>query len=191
MLLAAWLGLAEAAVFLNLDFAGMNTRELGLIANPIRVVVAASKPTIVSSWAKEVVPFLVMAAVITGGLCSLAILRVRRWNPSRDVRRGQTNETETAQAGIDVFTGKLSDEDKDQGAAIVAQSEGLRAGHVDDRSRVQQQRSRRVWDNPILWREAVTWAYGRKILFIRGAYWLLAACAVSYTHLTLPTTPYV
>ena len=178
MLLAAWLGLAEAAVFLNLDFAGMNTRELGLIANPIRVVVAASKPTIVSSWANEVVPFLVVAAVITGGLCSLAILRVRRWNPSRDVRRGQTNETETAQAGIDVFTGKLSDEDKDQGAAIVAQSEGLRAGHVDDRSRVQQQRSRRVWDNPILWREAVTWAYGRKILFIRGAYWLLAACAI-------------
>ena len=49
---------------------------------------------------------------------------------------------------------------------------------MDDRSRVQQQRSRRVWDNPILWREAVTWAYGRKILFIRGAYWLLAACAI-------------
>ena len=124
MLLAAWLGLAEAAIFLNLDFAGMNTRELGLIANPVRVVVAASRPTIVTSWASTALPFLVVAAVVTVGLCSLAILRVRRWNPSRDVRRGQTNETETAQAGIDVFTGKLSDEDKDQGAAIVSQSKG-------------------------------------------------------------------
>ncbi len=178
MILTAWIGLAEAAVFLNLDFGGINSRVIGLAANPIRVVVAASKPTIVTSWASTVLPFFGIAIAITGGLCLLAILRVRRWNPSRDVRQGQTNETETAQAGIDVFTGKLSDEDKEQGAAIVEQSEGLRAGHVDDRSRVKQQRSRRVWDNPVLWREAVTWAYGRKILFIRGAYWLLAACAI-------------
>ena len=180
MILAAWLGLSEAAIFLNLDFAGISTREIGLAANPVRAVIAASKPTIVASWVSSVLPFLIVATATATGLCSLAILRVRRWNPSRDVRGGQSEETETetAQAGIDVFTGKLTDEDKNQGAEIVKQSEGLRAGHVDDRSRVQVLKSRRVWDNPVLWREAVTWAYGRKILFIRGAYWLLAACAI-------------
>ena len=30
---------------------------------------------------------------------------------------------------------------------------------------------RRVWDNPVIWREIRTWAYGRKILVVRLAYW--------------------
>src|SRR5690606_26754419 len=32
---------------------------------------------------------------------------------------------------------------------------------------------RDVWDNPILWREVRTWAYGRKIVLIKSAYMLL------------------
>ena len=31
-------------------------------------------------------------------------------------------------------------------------------------------RTRHVWDNPVLWREIRTWAYGRKILVIKLAY---------------------
>jgi hypothetical protein len=34
---------------------------------------------------------------------------------------------------------------------------------------------RRVWDNPILWREIRTWAYGRKVVVIRVAFALLFA----------------
>lgn len=178
MVLVAWLGLSEVLVFLNTDLAGVGTRQIGLAANPVRAVMAASKPTIVADWMVTVVPFLCVGAAIAIGLCSLSILRVRRWNPSRDVRMGQSNESESAQAGIDLFTGQLADEDRNQGAEIVRQSEGLRAGHVDDRSREAVKKSRRVWDNPVLWREAMTWAYGRKILFIRAAYWLLAAAVV-------------
>lgn len=37
--------------------------------------------------------------------------------------------------------------------------------------------SRRVWDNPVLWREIRTWAYGRKILVVRLAYLLALALA--------------
>ena len=29
-------------------------------------------------------------------------------------------------------------------------------------------KTRQVWDNPILWREIATWAYGRKVLVIRA-----------------------
>ena len=36
---------------------------------------------------------------------------------------------------------------------------------------------RDVWDNPILWRELCTWAYGRKVIFIKVAYLLMAAAA--------------
>jgi len=40
--------------------------------------------------------------------------------------------------------------------------------------------SRRVWDNPILWREICTWAYGKKILVVRLAYLVIfAICAVA------------
>ena len=42
--------------------------------------------------------------------------------------------------------------------------------------------SRRVWDNPVVWREMRTWAYGRKILVVRLAYLALfgAAAAVLF-----------
>ncbi|HUT91408.1 MAG TPA: ABC transporter permease [Thermoguttaceae bacterium] len=36
-------------------------------------------------------------------------------------------------------------------------------------------RTRHVWDNPIIWREIRTWAYGRKILIVRLAYLVLFA----------------
>ncbi len=40
-------------------------------------------------------------------------------------------------------------------------------------------RTRRVWDNPIIWREIRTWAYGRKILVVRLAYLLLFGLAAA------------
>ncbi len=42
--------------------------------------------------------------------------------------------------------------------------------------------SRHVWDNPILWREVCTWAYGKKILFVRIGYLIVfSVCAVALT----------
>lgn len=35
--------------------------------------------------------------------------------------------------------------------------------------------SRQVWDNPILWREICTWAYGKKIIVVRIAYLVIFA----------------
>ena len=34
---------------------------------------------------------------------------------------------------------------------------------------------REVWDNPVLWREICTRAYGKKVLIIRLAYWVVFA----------------
>ena len=45
-----------------------------------------------------------------------------------------------------------------------------------------RQRTRPVWNNPILWREIRTRAYGRKILAIRLAYLLLFALAAVGVH---------
>ena len=44
----------------------------------------------------------------------------------------------------------------------------------------QQKKSRQVWDNPILWREICTWAYGKKIIVVRLAYLVIfAICAAA------------
>jgi ABC-type Na+ efflux pump permease subunit len=39
--------------------------------------------------------------------------------------------------------------------------------------------TREVWDNPVIWREIRTWAYGRRMLVIRVAYLLLFALAAA------------
>jgi hypothetical protein len=40
-------------------------------------------------------------------------------------------------------------------------------------------KTRDVWDNPVLWREIRTWAYGRKVLIVHVAYVALVALAVA------------
>jgi hypothetical protein len=41
-------------------------------------------------------------------------------------------------------------------------------------------KTREVWDNPVLWREVRTWAYGKRILLIRLAYWaVFIVCAAA------------
>jgi ABC-type transport system involved in multi-copper enzyme maturation permease subunit len=47
------------------------------------------------------------------------------------------------------------------------------------RPAVKEPKSREVWDNPIIWREICTWAYGRKMLIVRLAYLLLFAGAMA------------
>ena len=102
---------------------------------------------VTQNWSQSVLPYLGVAALLVLLLNGLGIAKVRKWNPSRDIRTGQLQSSEHSDS----------------------------QSHVDDRSRQASQTSRRVWDNPVLWRETCTWAYGKKILFIRGAYWLLAA----------------
>jgi ABC-type transport system involved in multi-copper enzyme maturation permease subunit len=64
-------------------------------------------------------------------------------------------------------------------AARGAAATGGAASAVGSRPR---RRAREVWDNPILWREIRTWAYGRKVLLVKLAYvalFGLAAAAVT------------
>ncbi len=183
MCIVFWLGLCEGIGLAGPVVAGFTGTEIAGAMSPVRTIMAASHPTVSSTWSFSVLPFLVLSSFISVLLCSVAIWRVRQWNPSRDVRSGQASAEEseaTVNHGLNVVgelpgSGASGVEESLTGQQVVEQSEGLRTGHVDDRARTANQNSRRVWDNPVLWREMKTWAYGRKILFIRGAYWLLAA----------------
>ncbi|MFK7768878.1 MAG: hypothetical protein AB8B55_16780 [Mariniblastus sp.] len=178
MVIVFWIGLFEGFRLAGFELFGVSSEQIAGAASPIQAILAASHPTVSNTWPVAVVPYLIVSVVVSVFLCGLAILKVRRWNPSRDVRAGQKESEETAE--INLFTGEVvldgAAAQTDAAAAqdVVEKSEGLRSGHVDDRARTANQKSRTVWDNPVLWREMKTWAYGKKILFIRGSYWLLA-----------------
>jgi ABC-type Na+ efflux pump permease subunit len=160
--LVFWTGLFEGLAVAGGGFGGSGLEQIAMAASPIRAIFAASSPTVSQNWLSTVVPYLGVAGVVIVVLNGLAMWRVRKWNPSRDIRPGQVSSLTEQKSGESLFVGGNAD------------GSGKRT-HVDDRSRIASQKSRRVWDNPVLWREACTWAYGKKILFIRVAYWLLAA----------------
>ena len=58
---------------------------------------------------------------------------------------------------------------------------------MDVRRKMVNNQSRAVWDNPVLWREMCTWAYGRKVLVIRLAYLIFFAMAAFALYWAIAT----
>lgn len=93
-------------------------------------------------------------------LMCLSILKLRVWNPNRERRRVSAEYSDQAAENIDNIQEGVSQE---LGTARTIKSWKSRD-------------PRPMWSNPILWREMRTWAYGKKVLIIRVAYLVLAAC---------------
>ena len=162
-----WVGLSEGIGAWNGSLWGITGEQISQAMSPLQAISATSNPAVAAHWQTEVLPYLVVMSALVCLLNGLAIARVRVWNPSRDVRVGQD-----------------SPESAGPQHSVPATDESHRDGHVDARVRSANQNSRTVWNNPVLWREICTWAYGRKIVFVRVAYWLLAF-TVFYTIATL------
>lgn len=125
--------------------------------SPWRAVQAAARPSLDEQAAlprvgEPTTLFLLVAGGVVVCLNGLAILRVRVWNPSRELQ--PTTET-----------GRFDEE--------AAQSAPARSIHA------APGRTRPVWDNPVLWREVRTWAYGRRVLLVKLAYLLLAGVSAA------------
>ena len=88
----------------------------------------------------------VILLAIAGLLSSYTVIRLRVWNPSQLLKQSATEEEST--------------EEKKQAAAAAAST---------------GRKHRQVWVNPVTWKEIVTRGYGRKVIFIKLAYILLAA----------------
>ena len=162
-----WIGLFEGIGLVGGNWFGVDAQLIARACSPIQAIFAASHSNVDSNWLTSVVPYLIVAAVVSVTLCGTAIARVRRWNPSRDVRLGQKESTEAE--GEDTLLKTITGQELTESDS--ASSNAVK--HVDDRTRSTNKKSRRVWDNPVLWREMCTWAYGKKILFIRLAFWTL------------------
>lgn len=187
--LVAWVAVWEALYLLAADrvLVGWRIEQWATTLSPYAAIMATTRPNFASDTAQ----------VWTGGGFSLfalgaalllnlwAILRVRVWNPSRELRL-----LAPEREGVKSIWGvehELAESGKEPTTANAA--EAARAGHVDARVRQSSAQTREVWDNPILWREVCTWAYGRKVLIIRIGYLLLFAMATAGLYQLLGASP--
>jgi ABC-type transport system involved in multi-copper enzyme maturation permease subunit len=175
LVLVIWIAICEAILAAGRGqvFAGMPIETLVTAASPVRAILDASRPTLATltagGWlADGVVLFLMCSTAVAIGLNLLAIAMVRVWNPSREVRPGQ-------QESIQAESIWGAEHDLAEAVDGADAAEAARATHVDARVRTAAANARQVWDNPVLWREICTWAYGRKVLVIRIAYCALFA----------------
>ena len=126
--------------------------------------------------------FLATAVAIALLLDGVAVAMVRVWNPSREeVRgegRGEREEEQTASVGTAVEHSAGETVKLPRRLALGA------SGSLSPLpSPLPHSTTRRVWDNPVIWREIRTWAYGRKILVVRLGYLALFALAAAGLYL--------
>lgn len=103
------------------------------------------------SLSPQLIGFVVFMLALSIACNGLAALRIRAWNIAADARR---------RSGTTLVT-------PDHSAESAARSTTISAP------------SREVWDNPVLWREIRTWAYGRRTLLIRLVYLAIVVFACS------------
>jgi len=160
LVLVLWLALGEAiaAGALGPAPAGVPTHRLAVAVSPWQAVLEAARPFATSAPGGLQSPinwFLLAAAAATVVLNGLTIARVRAWNVAGTDERPSKPDAEEEKAR------------KGDGETTVLSEAGVSPSAS----------YRVVWDNPILWREIRTWAYGHKILIVRLTFLALFALA--------------
>ncbi|MBN1908153.1 MAG: ABC transporter permease subunit [Pirellulales bacterium] len=152
------------------EWLGLSCHQWAVGFSPWRAVLESTAPLTVSDpalgWLGSPVHLFflvsVAGAVTVNGV---AIGMVRVWNPSREIQLTPEQEKMVADMA------QRADAETSASAEVPVPAAPKRV-----------QRSRAVWDNPVLWREMRTWAYGRKILVIRLIYLALFVAAAWALH---------
>lgn len=175
--------------------AGLSNGTWAVALSPLRAILAAARPLVgaaassgATNHATGILLYLATTSAAAVALNAIAIARVRVWNPSRELMPIAPVEADEEAAGMQAKAGRPGGLDASVPASAIAavadEDEAARRTHVDARRHAARGKSRVVWDNPVLWREIRTWAYGRKVLVIRlvyGLLFLLAAAALQQT----------
>ena len=168
--LAAWRVVALG--LLGQQWLGLSTATWAIAASPLEAILEASGPYLdpdsaLGRLGSPVNLYLVVAGGLTVAINAFAVAMVRVWNPSREVQFRREDETWRRTT----IWGAEHD-------AATEQAEGSVATAPTTAAAADRPASREVWDNPVLWREVCTWAYGRRILIVRAVYWVFFALAV-------------
>ncbi|MCD4726379.1 MAG: ABC transporter permease subunit [Pirellulales bacterium] len=170
LVLVAWLALGEivAAGVLGESFGGLPCRALAAGFSPWQAIQEAARPYAYNQPAlgplgTPVNLFLVTTVAVSLLLNGLAVALVRVWNPSRNDEFGMMND----ESSLREVDGDIERTAHD--SSLIIHHSSLQ--------------TRRVWDNPVIWREMRTWAYGRKMLVVRLAYLVLFGLAAGSLYM--------
>lgn len=170
--LALWLGVWEvvaAGVLPGIPPA------MATLLSPARALLAAAVPLSDTAdlVAHPALTYSLLMLAVAAAISGVGISRVRIWNPSREVRGHALAHEDAAP------TATLPPAASDATATAAAGSGTAAVGRAGESASWRVREPRRVWSNPVLWREVRTRAYGSKIIFIRLAYLLLFALVAS------------
>ncbi|CAD7694842.1 unnamed protein product [Ostreobium quekettii] len=151
LVIVLWLVGWEFAAAGGLNDVAPQAAAWAAIMSPWQAMQIAVQPAYAEAGVgRSVTSFLIAGGLLVVLLNAVAVVMVRVWNPSREARPTGPD----AQSNDDAW---ITD---DPAAA--------------DARRLQSHKApgnpRHVWDNPILWREVRTWAYGKKILVVKLGY---------------------
>ncbi|MBX9791478.1 MAG: ABC transporter permease [Pirellulales bacterium] len=180
ILLVLWLVFWEVVALggLGASFGQMSAGDAAVVFSPWRAILAATRPrdprSATELFSIDPVWYFAGAAFLGAVLLNAwGIARFRVWNPPREVdeRPGAFTPRE---ALVRPSGGGARDMVEVWSAATHAETPPTAAESAPGTTRP-------VWDQPVLWREMRTWAYGRKVLLVRTAY--LVFCALAMTAL--------
>jgi len=176
LVLVFWIGGWEAVRLLGREATWWGTPVDGWAASfsPWPAILEASRPGFSRAaaplgLASPVYGFLLTSLVGVVVMNAIAIARVRVWNPSREARPMTETEEPTSIFSREALAAANVQETMPDATAAAAFTQG----REESQPKRKSDSHRDVWDNPILWREVCTWAYGRKIMLIKAAYLLL------------------
>ena len=189
--LAVVLGLAAIEVVGLIVPVQINNQPVSAYLDPFRVTSMIMESTSSALLLPVTISFIVFALALAVILNVSSIFMLRRWNPGRNEPREQ-REAPKAEELIEVdetvmdaaeYNSRLSDR-LAQGLTTSAQADdstGLAVPRRTHRRVTGSQREyRHAWNNPILWREFATRAYGNKPLMIKAAYLVAVVMFASY-----------
>jgi ABC-type transport system involved in multi-copper enzyme maturation permease subunit len=136
---------------------------VSVFLSPLRSVMDITQPIASAAFLPFSVPGgnagLAGAIVLLFGifLMLLSVSMLRVWNPSRE-RRPTGMDTQESESIMETGSGENI-----QGVSTARNVKAWKS-----------RAPRTVWNNPVLWREMCTWAYGRKVVFVKIAYLLFA-----------------
>ncbi len=181
LILVVWLAVGEClatGVFGDafsspswLNVGTISARELACAISPWQAILGITHFSAVS------LAFPVVAVCASGILTLWTVFRVRAW--SRAERRQREDGGLKSSEILSASEGNRVQE--------IGDSDSPSHENVTQRKTLSRSRERGVWDNPILWREICTHAYGRRAFLIRLFYVVIFAVSAWAVHEHLNT----
>ncbi len=213
--LVIWIGLWEAVglglfgpQILGIASETLSSEKLASAFSPWNAVLVASRPAVdahvASLTAADIVwtaihpiaGFLAFCGLTVLGINAVTILRVRAWNSTQDNQSVRSDENRTEKSRVDRDTWKKSQTAEqtlvdtmtvDEVTQLEEEQAALSEPPIAEGTKTDALagRVRHPWNNPVVWREMMTQAYGRRIGIIQFGFLAFFAMCAWALHQTL------